>query len=105
MLVANRPQLSIDYSCEAINGCLSKWAVPGEGHHPGASGDSASSLTALGIEDPILVGHSWGGAIALAYALLYPDDVSALVLLAPAAYRNRRLRFGSRIRTKCLCLA
>lgn len=44
------------------------------------------ALTVLGIKDPILVGHSWGGAVALAYALLYPRDISALVLLAPAAY-------------------
>jgi pimeloyl-ACP methyl ester carboxylesterase len=46
------------------------------------------ALTALGIKNPILVGHSWGGAIALAYALLYPHEISALVLLAPAAYSD-----------------
>lgn len=48
------------------------------------------ALIALGVKDPILVGHSWGGAIALAYALLYPHDISALVLLAPAAYSDHR---------------
>jgi pimeloyl-ACP methyl ester carboxylesterase len=48
------------------------------------------ALTAMGIKDPILVGHSWGGAVALAYALLYPRDTSALVLLAPAAYSDHR---------------
>ena len=48
------------------------------------------ALTALGIKDPILVGHSWGGAVALAYALLYPQDISALVLLAPAVYSDHR---------------
>jgi pimeloyl-ACP methyl ester carboxylesterase len=48
------------------------------------------ALTTLGVKDPILVGHSWGGAIALAYALLYPQDISALVLLAPAAYSDHR---------------
>jgi pimeloyl-ACP methyl ester carboxylesterase len=48
------------------------------------------ALTALGVKTPILVGHSWGGAIALAYALLYPHDISALVLLAPAAYSDHR---------------
>ena len=48
------------------------------------------ALTALGIKDPILVGHSWGGAVALAYALLYPHEISALVLLAPAAYSDHR---------------
>lgn len=44
------------------------------------------TLSQLGISQPILVGHSWGAALALAYALKYPDDVSAMVLLAPAAY-------------------
>lgn len=48
------------------------------------------ALNALRIKDPILVGHSWGGAIALAYALLYAHDISALVLLAPAAYSDHR---------------
>lgn len=37
---------------------------------------------ALGIEKPIVAGHSLGGAVALAYAERYPDDVSAVVLLA-----------------------
>lgn len=46
------------------------------------------ALTALNISKPILVGHSWGAAIALAYALSYPQDISALVLLAPAAYSD-----------------
>ena len=44
------------------------------------------TLSKLGIVQPILIGHSWGAALALAYALKYPDEVSALVLLAPAAY-------------------
>lgn len=48
------------------------------------------AVTALGLKDPILVGHSWGGAIALAYSLLYPHETLALVLLAPAAYPDHR---------------
>lgn len=48
------------------------------------------ALIALRISNAILVGHSWGGAIALAYALLYPHETSALVLLAPAAYADHR---------------
>lgn len=48
------------------------------------------AITALGIKNPILVGHSWGGAVVLAYALLYPEETSALVLLAPAAYSDNR---------------
>jgi pimeloyl-ACP methyl ester carboxylesterase len=44
------------------------------------------ALNTLGIRRPILVGHSWGAVVALAYALRYPRSVSGLVLLAPAAY-------------------
>jgi Predicted hydrolases or acyltransferases (alpha/beta hydrolase superfamily) len=44
------------------------------------------TLSSLRINQTVLVGHSWGGALALAYALKYPNEVAALVLLAPAAY-------------------
>ncbi|PYS82008.1 MAG: hypothetical protein DMF67_14410 [Acidobacteria bacterium] len=44
------------------------------------------ALASLGVRKPLLVGHSWGGTLALAYALQFADEVSALVLLAPAAY-------------------
>jgi len=37
-------------------------------------------------EPAILLAHSWGGAIALSYALRYPEKVRGMVLLAPAAY-------------------
>jgi pimeloyl-ACP methyl ester carboxylesterase len=47
-----------------------------------------TALRELQIERPILVGHSWGGALALAYAVEFPDDVSGLVLLAPAVYES-----------------
>lgn len=47
-----------------------------------------AALDQLRVERPILVGHSWGGALAMAYALQYPRDVSGLVLLAPAVYES-----------------
>ena len=47
-----------------------------------------TALRELQIERPILVGHSWGGALALAYALEFPDDLAGLVLLAPAVYES-----------------
>jgi len=43
-------------------------------------------LSSLGVGRPVLVGHSWGAALALAYALQYPTEISALILVAPAAY-------------------
>jgi len=45
-----------------------------------------SALDQLKVEKPTLIGHSWGAALALAYALDFPHDVAGLVLLAPAAY-------------------
>jgi len=40
----------------------------------------------LGIGKPLLVGHSWGGSLALAMAVARPQALAGLVLLAPAAY-------------------
>jgi len=47
------------------------------------------TLAALSIKQPILVGHSWGGSLALAYAVQYQDDVASMILLAPAAYAEK----------------
>jgi len=41
-------------------------------------------LTAIGVEQVTLVGHSWGGAIAMRTALDHPQRVRSLVLIAPA---------------------
>jgi len=43
-------------------------------------------VTSLGVENPIIVGQSFGGAVALAYALQYQDEMAALVLLAPVSH-------------------
>jgi pimeloyl-ACP methyl ester carboxylesterase len=52
------------------------------------------ALKKLGIEKPILVGHSWSGSLVLAYALEYPDELSGIVLLAPAAYGGKAYPAG-----------
>ena len=46
------------------------------------------TLFHLGVTRPVLVGHSWGASLALAYAVAYPRELSAIVLLAPAAYAD-----------------
>ena len=46
------------------------------------------TLSQLGITRPVLVGHSWGGSLALTYAVDYPQELSAIVLFAPAAYAD-----------------
>ncbi|MEM7667703.1 MAG: alpha/beta hydrolase [Pseudomonadota bacterium] len=33
----------------------------------------------IGVEDPIIVGHSWGGALALSWALQYPDETRGVI--------------------------
>jgi pimeloyl-ACP methyl ester carboxylesterase len=42
-------------------------------------------LRKAGVERPIVLGHSWGGSVALAYALDYPQEIGGLLLLAPLA--------------------
>jgi pimeloyl-ACP methyl ester carboxylesterase len=41
-------------------------------------------VAALGLNDPILVGHSMGGMIAAEMAAVQPNDVTRLALIAPA---------------------
>jgi len=43
-------------------------------------------LERLGVERAIIVGHSWGGALAASFALDHPDRTAALALLAPPLY-------------------
>ena len=69
---------------------------PGAGYSP--RGDStpadlstqaaavAGLIDKLGLGRPLVVGHSLGGAIALALALEHPDKVSGLALLAPLTH-------------------
>jgi len=68
---------------------------PGHGHserprqRPDAAEQAALVRTALknlAAERPVLVGHSWGGALVLAYALAWPDEVRGIVLLGPATH-------------------
>ena len=69
---------------------------PGSGYSSrsyGASGrlpDQAETIVgfirALGLEKPLLVGHSLGGTVALAVALDHPDAISGIALLAPLTH-------------------
>lgn len=75
---------------------------PGLGHsarlpyHGGLMGPGAETPTeqaqhihkvgqALGVENPIFVGQSFGGIIGMAYALEYPDETAAVVSLSGVA--------------------
>ncbi|WER49212.1 alpha/beta fold hydrolase [Cupriavidus sp. WKF15] len=69
---------------------------PGSGYSvrsPGARADLAGQadvlaalIDKLGLERPLVVGHSLGGAIALALAIGHPDRVGGLALLAPLTH-------------------
>jgi pimeloyl-ACP methyl ester carboxylesterase len=43
----------------------------------------AALIEQLGLEKPLLVGHSMGGAVSLALALAHPDLIRGLALIAP----------------------
>ena len=43
--------------------------------------DLKSFIDALELERPVIVGHSWGGNVAMQYAADYPDRVAGLVLV------------------------
>ena len=45
-----------------------------------------SLLEKLHITQPVLLGHSWSGAIVLAYLLEYPDEAKGAILISPATY-------------------
>jgi pimeloyl-ACP methyl ester carboxylesterase len=70
---------------------------PGHGwsDRPGGSADATparqaalihQALERIGVTRAILVGYSWSGALATAYALGYPEAVTGLVLLAPVTH-------------------
>ena len=70
---------------------------PGHGwsDRPGGRGDASPAAQAalihqalenLGVTRPIVLGHSWSGALATAYGLAYPDATRALILLAPVTH-------------------
>jgi pimeloyl-ACP methyl ester carboxylesterase len=46
-----------------------------------------SAVDELDVENPVVVGQSLGGAVALRYALDYQDETAGLVLLAPVSHR------------------
>jgi pimeloyl-ACP methyl ester carboxylesterase len=52
------------------------------------AGNTHALLASLGIEKPVVIGHSTGGMLAAHYTLLYPDDVSHLVMVNPVGLED-----------------
>jgi pimeloyl-ACP methyl ester carboxylesterase len=57
--------------------------LPGESHSLALEAKTLhSAATKLGLRRPLLVGYSFGGAVAMAYADAYPDDVQGVVTVS-----------------------
>lgn len=77
---------------------------PGSGYSVRAPGASARLteqarivsrlITALRLDRPLLVGHSLGGAVALALAENHPDTIAGLALLAPLTKHRTEVPAG-----------
>jgi len=48
------------------------------------------AVQTLGVEKPIVIGYSYGGAVALRWAIDHPDEIGGLVLVSPAAFPERQ---------------
>ncbi len=64
------------------------WSARGRGNDTpfGQAKTIAALMDELGIDRAMLIGHSFGGATAAAFALAYPERTSGLVMLAPASH-------------------
>ncbi|OCW59648.1 alpha/beta fold hydrolase [Hoeflea olei] len=65
------------------------WSERGgsENDTPDGQADAiARAMRAKGIDRAVIVGHSFGGAIAASFALAHPDMTEGLVFLAPASH-------------------
>jgi pimeloyl-ACP methyl ester carboxylesterase len=71
---------------------------PGHGHsHRPKHGEATvevqaqlihDALAQLSVVRPIIVGHSWAGALALVYAINYAKEVAGVLVVAPAVYES-----------------
>jgi pimeloyl-ACP methyl ester carboxylesterase len=87
MIVGPFDTLAAGYRVTAID-------RPGHGYSDACADASAEAqagrirdaVQALGLVRPVLLGHSLGAAVALAYAMLWPDEIAGMVVVAPLAY-------------------
>lgn len=96
--------LADDWALSLLDTASARWRCiafdrPGHGYSEqprGAYGPSEQAAIlrdgarALGLERPVVVGHSLGGAVALAWALDYPEEVGGVVFLSGYAYPTAR---------------
>ncbi|MCH9670467.1 MAG: alpha/beta hydrolase, partial [Gammaproteobacteria bacterium] len=82
------PLLSKRYRVVAFDRPGYGYSERGEGHSDPAVQAALihDAIASLGIDRAVLVGHSLGGAVALAFALRYPDVAAGVVLIGGVAY-------------------
>lgn len=101
VLLHGNPGFVYDYALTVLERLAQEFRAcafdrPGHGYSQRPTGDAPTAetqarllrdaLEALEIDRPILVGHSWSGAMILAYALQYPEEVRGLVLLGAVSH-------------------
>jgi pimeloyl-ACP methyl ester carboxylesterase len=79
-------RLKGDYHLVALDRPGSGYSVRARGSSAGISEQArviVGFMEKLGLERPLVVGHSFGGIVALALAIEHPDRLSGLALLSP----------------------
>lgn len=80
------PRLKDDFRLVALDRPGSGYSVRAPGAGAGISAQArviVRFMDKLGLEKPLVVGHSLGGAIALAIAIEHPGRISGLALISP----------------------
>ena len=107
---ALKDRLTADYRVILFDrpGCgYSKMAAGASPRLPAQAATIVAFMRALGLEKPLLVGHSLGGALSLAVALDHPEAIGGLALVAPLTHARddvpsvfRLLATGSPLRRR-----
>ncbi|MGE8413398.1 MAG: alpha/beta fold hydrolase [Pseudomonas sp.] len=88
------PQLRDRYRVITLDRPGSGYSTRGRGAPadlPAQASLIAKFIRALDLNQPLVLGHSLGGAIALSLALNHPQSVSGLILVAPLTHPQRML--------------
>jgi pimeloyl-ACP methyl ester carboxylesterase len=87
-------RLDADFRVIAVDRPGAGYSVPTTSVQPDLAGQAAilaRFIAALGLERPLLVGHSLGGALALRIALDHPGSIGGVALLSPLTQRQDEL--------------
>ena len=85
-------KLAASFRVVAVDRPGSGYSTMVSGAHPALRAQAAiiaRFIQRLGLDRPLLVGHSFGGALSLALALDHPDSVRALVLISTLSQVER----------------